>query len=33
MGLRHIIEHDYDKVRPDSIWLIIINNFPLLKMK
>ena len=31
MGLRHIIVHDYDKVRPDSIWLIIINNLPLLK--
>ncbi len=31
MGLRHIIVHDYDKVRPDNIWLIITNNLPLLK--
>jgi uncharacterized protein with HEPN domain len=26
IGLRHIILHDYDKVRPENIWIIIKNK-------
>ena len=31
MGLRHIIVHDYDMVRPADIFLIISKNLSLLK--
>ena len=30
-GLRHIIVHDYDMVRPSDLWRIIQKNLPLLK--
>lgn len=32
-GLRHIIVHDYDLIRPDQIWLIIQNHLPQLKLE
>jgi uncharacterized protein with HEPN domain len=32
-GLRHIIVHDYDMVRPPDIWRIINKNLPLLKVE
>ena len=31
MGLRHIIVHDYDVIRPAEIWMIIVNKVPVLK--
>ena len=30
-GLRHIIVHDYDMVRPTDLWRIIKNNLSVLK--
>jgi uncharacterized protein with HEPN domain len=32
-GLRHIIVHDYDTVRPPDIWRIISKNLPTLKIE
>ena len=32
-GLRHIIVHDYDLVRPADIFIIITKNLPVLKLE
>ena len=31
IGLRHIIIHDYDVVKAQDLWQIIVNKLPLLK--
>lgn len=33
MGLRHIIVHDYDTVKPKDLWSIIKFNLPVLKFE
>lgn len=33
MGLRHIIVHDYDLVRPAELWTIIKNHLSHLKQE
>ena len=32
-GLRHIIVHDYDLVRPADLFIIITKNLPVLKLE
>lgn len=33
IGLRHILVHDYDLIDDSTIWLIVKNSLPLLKLE